>query len=125
MNLPTARTSGVRLTEMHGLKLRASWGEPPTNTMSRKGELFLMSMARASRLGSRFPAFAVLHPENGQKEKLPVIAIQAESHIAGQVLIGYRPLSGGNGICTLDEIDLLDAPDEQYFECPERTGSSD
>lgn len=74
-------------------------------------------------VGVTLPHCAVLHPENGQK--LPVIAIQAESHIAGQVLIGYRPLSGGNGICTLDEIDLLDAPDEQYFECPERTGSSD
>lgn len=56
------------------------------------------------------PHFAVFRDESG--EKFPVIAIQAESHLAGQVLIGYRPLSGGNGICTLDEVELLDGSDE-------------
>jgi hypothetical protein len=43
-----------------------------------------------------------------------VILIQAESRDDGKVLVGYRPLTGGNGICTLDEVDLLDGPDEMF-----------
>jgi hypothetical protein len=46
-------------------------------------------------------------------EKLPVIIVQAER--AGEViLVGYRFLTGGNGICTLPEIELLDQPDNTF-----------
>lgn len=38
---------------------------------------------------------------------IPVAVIQAETQDGAKVLIGYRPLSGGNGICTLDEIQLV------------------
>ena len=55
------------------------------------------------------PHCALFRQENGQK--LPVIAIQAESHVAGQVLIGYRPLSGGNGICMPGSCSVSDSPD--------------
>jgi hypothetical protein len=58
------------------------------------------------------PRCALLH-EAGAKI-LPVILIQAESRDDGKVLVGYRPLSGGNGICMLDEVDLLDGPDEGF-----------
>ena len=46
--------------------------------------------------------------QQGAGQEIPIVAIQAESHLPEQVLIGYRPLSGGNGICTLDEVDFLD-----------------
>jgi hypothetical protein len=36
----------------------------------------------------------------------PVIVVQAESHEPGKAFVGFRPLAGGNGICTLDELEL-------------------
>jgi len=46
-------------------------------------------------------------------EKIPVIIVQAER--AGEViLVGYRFLTGGNGMCTLSEIELLDEPDNTF-----------
>jgi len=44
----------------------------------------------------------------------PVVAVQAESHPPGKVLVGYRLLTGGNGICTIDELELLDRPDSRF-----------
>ncbi len=60
----------------------------------------------------RLPRCALLHEEGGKV--LPVILIQAESRSDGEVLVGYRPLVGGNGICMLGEVDLLDGPDEMF-----------
>jgi hypothetical protein len=58
------------------------------------------------------PRCALLREEGGSI--LPVILIQAEARYDGEVLVGYRPLRGGNGICTLRELDLLDGPDEMF-----------
>jgi hypothetical protein len=57
------------------------------------------------------PHCAVLHEEGGKT--VPVILIQAESRSDGEVFVGYRPLSGGNGICLLGDVDLLDGPDDR------------
>ena len=56
------------------------------------------------------PAAAMLREESGE---VPVIIIQAEMGPNG-VLIGYRPLDGGNGICVLDDIVLLERPDSRF-----------
>jgi hypothetical protein len=69
------------------------------------------------------PHCALLREETGQM--LPIVAIQAETCVPGQVLIGYRPLDGGNGICTLDEVDLLDVPDKRFTQYSSQTDSSD
>lgn len=42
---------------------------------------------------------------------LPVVVIQAESRYDGQVLFGYRPFKGGNGICMSDEVQFVDGPE--------------
>jgi hypothetical protein len=55
-----------------------------------------------------------LDRERGQPGSSLVILIQAESRSDGEVFIGYRPLSGGIGICVLGEVDLLDGPDETF-----------
>ena len=46
-------------------------------------------------------------------ERLPVIIIQVEQ-ADDKVYVGYRPLEGGNGICTEREIELLDGPDARF-----------
>jgi hypothetical protein len=45
------------------------------------------------------PRCAVLRPESPESHPLAVIVIQAEE-VDTKVLVGYRPLAGGNGICT-------------------------
>ena len=43
----------------------------------------------------------------------PVFAIQAEE-VNGKIAVGYRQVSGGNGLCMVDELELLDAPDDRF-----------
>jgi hypothetical protein len=42
-----------------------------------------------------------------------VLIVQAEE-VDGRVLLGYRPIIGGNGICTLAEVELLLGPDKRF-----------
>lgn len=60
------------------------------------------------------PRCALLR-ENGGHAR-PVVVIQAEVRFDGKIFVGYRPLAGGNGVCTLDELDLLDGPNELFLE---------
>jgi hypothetical protein len=56
------------------------------------------------------PACAILHDE---KKATPVILIQAEESPEIKE-VGYRNLSGGNGICTIAELEILKEPDERF-----------
>ncbi|HET7626115.1 MAG TPA: hypothetical protein VFM25_12700 [Verrucomicrobiae bacterium] len=49
--------------------------------------------------------------EDGQS--IPVVIIQSEQ--ADVHTVGYRPLRGGNGICTINEVELLERPDERFY----------
>jgi hypothetical protein len=64
------------------------------------------------------PRCAILH-EEGEGD-LPVIVIQAEVGNNGTVqhIAGYRPLTGGNGICMLYQLELLPGPDHRFTESP-------
>lgn len=59
------------------------------------------------------PSCAVFR-EEGDGPELPVIIIQAEK-TENSVLIGYRLLGGGNGVCELNEIEMLESPDSRFF----------
>jgi hypothetical protein len=50
--------------------------------------------------------------EGGQR--IPVIIIQSE-RIGDKHAFGYRPLSGGNGVCLPFEVELLEQPDETFY----------
>jgi hypothetical protein len=63
-------------------------------------------------IDSDLPRCGLLRDDRGNIT--PVVAVQAESHPPGKVLVGYRPLTGGNGICTIDELELLDRPDSRF-----------
>jgi hypothetical protein len=58
------------------------------------------------------PAPAILRTEE-DPTPVPVIIIQAEQG-PDRVIVGYRPLAGGNGVCTLDELELLHEPDSRF-----------
>lgn len=59
------------------------------------------------------PSAAIVR-EEGIGDPTPVIVVQAEELDDDTVAIGYRFLDGGNGICTLDEVEFLDAPDDRF-----------
>jgi hypothetical protein len=61
------------------------------------------------------PCCAILHAENGD---VPVIVIQIQTSInnvsEAKIFAGYRLLAGGNGICLLSELELLNEPDARF-----------
>jgi hypothetical protein len=59
------------------------------------------------------PSCAIVR-EEGVGEPTPVILIQAERLDDGTIAVGYRLLTGGVGIATLDDVELLSEPDERF-----------
>ena len=57
------------------------------------------------------PLLGVHHQEGGQAR--PGVLIQAE-HFKGETIVGLRYLDGGKGVCTLAELELVDAPDQRF-----------
>jgi hypothetical protein len=66
----------------------------------------------AKPFGLGLPRCALLRDDEGGLS--PVVVIQAED-LREKVLIGYRPLTGGSGICTINELVLLDGPDGHFY----------
>jgi len=58
------------------------------------------------------PHCAVLSADG---QRIPVVIIQSE-RVGEKHYIGYRPVSGGNGICLLFEVQLLEKPDETFYQ---------
>ena len=54
------------------------------------------------------PKCAIHHEENGQQ--VPIVIIQAEI-VNENVTLGIRYPDGGNGVCLMSEVELLDEPD--------------
>jgi len=60
----------------------------------------------------KLPACAILRDADAKTETA-VIVIQAEE-TPKMKIIGYRPIDGGNGICTIGELEFLNEPDERF-----------
>jgi hypothetical protein len=55
----------------------------------------------------------VIQIDDETQERIPAVAIQAEQ--AGElVYLGLRYMDGGNGMCELDEVELLEAPNDEF-----------
>lgn len=61
------------------------------------------------------PSCAIVR-EEGVGEPTPVILIQAERLDDGTIAVGFRLLTGGMGIATLDDVELLSEPDARFRE---------
>ncbi|MFL6245474.1 MAG: hypothetical protein ACJ74H_05585 [Thermoanaerobaculia bacterium] len=61
------------------------------------------------------PSCAIVR-EEGVGEETPVILIQAERLEDGTIAVGYRLLTGGVGIATFDDVELLSEPDARFRE---------
>jgi hypothetical protein len=51
--------------------------------------------------------------EEGTGKRIPGIAIQAEE-ANGDVYLGIRYISGGNGVCTIGEVEFLSEPNSEF-----------
>lgn len=58
------------------------------------------------------PACAIVR-DHESGDEVPVIVIQAE-RVGTQVILGFRFLDGGNGVCTLPEMEFLEGPDSRF-----------
>ncbi len=58
------------------------------------------------------PHCAIWHDREHSRD-VPVICVQAEQNEKVQA-VGIRFLTGGNGVCLLSELTLLDGPDERF-----------
>ncbi len=63
----------------------------------------------AKPIGMHLPCCAILKEEG----ESPVVLIQAEE-AGAKKYVGYRSLGGGNGICALEELELLSGPDARF-----------
>jgi hypothetical protein len=71
-------------------------------------------------VGLDLPRGAILHEEG--EDDLPVIVIQTAEGNTGtgavEIIAGYRPLTGGCGVCMLYQLELLPGPDHRFAESP-------
>ena len=79
-------------------------GRPATETDIAQGRAVFFVPGESEPADLMVPCCAIQHLESGESE--PVVIIQAEQTPSG-VLVGVRPLSGGNGVCMLSEVELL------------------
>jgi hypothetical protein len=62
------------------------------------------------------PKCGILYEEdNNHETQTPIIIIQAEN-ADGTIYIGYRNIEGGNGVCSGSEVELLDEPNNLFYE---------
>jgi hypothetical protein len=96
------------------------WGRVATETDVRDGRAVFhldLSEGQKSRpFALALPCCSILHGED--EREVPVIVIQVETSINNEnqvkTFAGYRLLEGGNGICLLHELELLNEPDTRF-----------
>ena len=55
-----------------------------------------------------------IHRDEETGKATSIVVIQAEE-APGQIVLGARPLEGGNMVCTLPEVELVQHPEEGFF----------
>ncbi len=58
------------------------------------------------------PHCAIVHADGAD---IPAVVVQPE-RADSKHYIGYRPISGGNGLCALSEVELLSGPDARFHQ---------
>lgn len=81
-------------------------GRPATEADVAPGFAVFYTQGDSAAASMRLPCYTIQSLEDGSKQ--PVVVIQAEFTNQDAVL-GIRLLAGGNGICTIAEVQLLPA----------------
>ena len=101
------------MTDLWGAISGSDWrnvphvaGRPATEADVLAGAAVFYVQGDSAADSVPLPCCAIQRLEDGSEQ--PVVVIQAEIAPYGTIF-GVRPLSGGNGICTAEEIRLLPA----------------
>jgi hypothetical protein len=86
-------------------------GRPATEADIAEGRAVFAVPTGSAASNIRLPFCAYQKLETG--ERVLVIAIQAEE-AKGQTVVGVRYLEGGNGVCTLSELELVESPGSDF-----------
>lgn len=85
-----------------------------TDVKEGRATFYLQDAAEFAKPKSLFlPRCAWLSSESA--DAIPVVVVQAEE-TEQKTYLGFRDLLGGNGVCTLDEVEFVDAPDARFFQ---------
>ena len=79
-------------------------GRPATEADVIAGRAVFYVPGDSAAADLELPCCALQRLESGKKE--PVVVVQAEQGPNG-IILGVRPLGGGNGLCMLSEVELL------------------
>lgn len=113
---PTAPAQSAPITPID----LAHWRETPCLTgraatqddVGAGRAVFAAPGADSKPIDLKLPRCAI-HTDQETGKKTPVIVVQAED-VRGNKTIGYRLLSGAEGVCLLSELELLDGPDDRF-----------
>ena len=99
------------MTDIWGAITADSWGSVPcvtgrcaTEADVAAGRAVFYVQGESAAASMRLPCCAVQAMEDGSEQR--VVVIQAEL-AQDTVVLGVRPLAGGNGVCTIGEVRLL------------------
>ena len=112
MSVPLTQALGP-MERLWGPIERTAWREVP-HTAGRaategdvlSGAAVFYVQGRSDAASISLPACAIQRLDDGSSQE--VVVIQAEHGPSG-ICLGVRPLSGGNGICTADEVIFVPA----------------
>ena len=88
-------------------------GRPATEEDVREGRAVFYVPTGSVAANQQLPFCALQKLEDG--ELTAVVAIQAELSDTGEMIVGVRYVDGGNGICTLPELVMLQGPNELFL----------
>jgi hypothetical protein len=111
---PTQQSSALKPIDV------AHWRDTPSLTgraatqddVGAGRAVFAAPGASSQPIELHIPRCAI-HTDQQTGKKTPVIVVQAED-VKGNKTIGIRFMSGGEGVCLLSELELLDGPDDRF-----------
>lgn len=87
-------------------------GRVATEDDIKNGCAVFMVPTGSQPVDADLPMCAIQVDEETHK-RTPVVIIQAEQY-GNNVALGVRYINGGNGVCTYEEVDLLQEPNEEF-----------
>ena len=102
------------ITELEWPEVPCTLGRVATQEDIANGSaVFAIESAKPHRPWSMvLPRCGLEHRSDGTT--VAVIVVQAEE-FNGKVMLGVRYITGGNDVCTIDEVDLFDDPPAGFF----------
>ena len=108
------------MTDVWGPLTAADWqtapamsGRTATESDVHAGRAVFYTSPAGAVHPMRLPVCAIHHDVDNGKAT-PVVVIQVEV-APDQIIAGVRLLEGGNMVCTLRELEIVEDPDERFF----------